>query len=144
MYRNEVSWIIWTYCTVFGHCWTPICTVLGYWWHRSICYTCLFTTPLVINTISGYNMLWPSDVVSLSGSLISSLLSVRWSRFFLCLSSHLSLSVLSFSVAPQIQCLRLESKTPYLTVEFFRCFGFATIWLLRKLLTVKNCWVAVE
>jgi hypothetical protein len=26
----------------------------------------------------------------------------------------------------------------------FCCFGFATIRLLRKLLTVKNCWAAVE
>jgi hypothetical protein len=26
----------------------------------------------------------------------------------------------------------------------FRCLSFATVWLLRKLLTVMNCWVAVE
>jgi hypothetical protein len=26
----------------------------------------------------------------------------------------------------------------------FCCFSFVTTWLLRKLLTVKNCWVAVE
>jgi hypothetical protein len=44
------------------HFWTPICKVLGYWRHRSVCYTSLFTTPLVVTTISQ-----PSDVVSRSG-----------------------------------------------------------------------------
>jgi hypothetical protein len=41
--------------------------VLGYWRRRSICYTCLFTTSLVVTTISFYNVLGPSDVVSRSG-----------------------------------------------------------------------------
>jgi hypothetical protein len=61
------------YCTVFGHSWTPICNLLGYRRHHSICYTYLFTTLLVVTTISVYNELWPSNVVSRSGPLISSL-----------------------------------------------------------------------
>jgi hypothetical protein len=31
--------------------------LLGYRRQHSICYTCLFTTPLLVNTISGYNVL---------------------------------------------------------------------------------------
>jgi hypothetical protein len=58
-----------------------MCNLLGYWWHRSVCYASLFPTSLVVTTISVYNVLWPSDVVSLSGPLISSLFSVRWSLF---------------------------------------------------------------
>jgi hypothetical protein len=58
---------------VMGHFWTPICNVLGYRIHHSICYTCLFTTPLVVIIISVYSVLWSSDVVSRSGPLISSL-----------------------------------------------------------------------
>jgi hypothetical protein len=104
---------------VMCHFWTLICNVLGYWRHHSICYTSLFTTPLVVTTVSGYNVLWPSDVVSRSGlfSVIYSVISfgvfisvslLYLSSFsvccvlcyisLLCLSSHLSLSVhLSFS-----------------------------------------------
>jgi hypothetical protein len=52
------------YCTILGylvpllhvyvtyHVWTPICNVLGYWRHRSVCYTSLFTTSLVVITVS--------------------------------------------------------------------------------------------
>jgi hypothetical protein len=46
--------------------------LLGYRRHHSICYIRLFTTPLVVTTISGYNEFWPSDVLSRSGSWISS------------------------------------------------------------------------
>jgi hypothetical protein len=49
------------------------CNLLHYRRHHSICYTCLFTTPLVVITVSGYNVFWLSDVVSRSGSWISSL-----------------------------------------------------------------------
>jgi hypothetical protein len=35
-----------------GHCWTPNVTVLVYRRHLSVCYTCLFTTPQVVVTIS--------------------------------------------------------------------------------------------
>jgi hypothetical protein len=67
------------YVYVICHFWTPVCNVLGYWRHHSVCYTPLFTTPLVVTTISVYNELWPSDVVSRNSPLISSMLSVRWS-----------------------------------------------------------------
>jgi hypothetical protein len=50
------------------------CNLLGYRRHHSICYTCLFTTPPVVTTVCGYNVLWPSDVVSRSGPLISSVI----------------------------------------------------------------------
>jgi multidrug transporter EmrE-like cation transporter len=114
------------------HFWTPICNVLGYWWHHSICYTSLFTTPLVVTTISGYSMLRPSDVVSRSGPLISSvicsvislqclylgissisvsisasLLSLSPSRclFYLCL--YLGISSISVSISVSLLCLSL-------------------------------------
>jgi hypothetical protein len=80
MYKNQTSCTMYCEMTyVRCHFWTPICNVLGYWRHRSVCYTPLFTTPLVVTTVSGYNVLWPSDVVSRSGPLISSPLSVPWS-----------------------------------------------------------------
>jgi hypothetical protein len=102
------------------HFWTPICNVLGYWRHRSVCYTSLFTTSLVVITISVYNVLWPSDVVSRSGPLVSSaicsvisfgdLSSVSLSRclFYLCLFSLsvcLSLSRCLFS-SPSLSPLK--------------------------------------
>jgi hypothetical protein len=59
------------------------CNPLGYRRHYSICYTCLFTTPLVITIISFYIVLWPSDVVSRSSTLISSLFSSMSSVFYL-------------------------------------------------------------
>jgi hypothetical protein len=143
--------------------------LLGYWRHHYFCYICLFTTPLVVTTISGYNKLWPSDVVYRSGPLIYSLLSVRLSLFsvsisvsllylylylsavfsllslfflsvFLCLSSHLSLS-LCLICRPSNTVLASGIEDTFSHGCFFRCFGFATIWLLRRLLTVKNCWV---
>jgi hypothetical protein len=133
--------------------------VLGYWKHRLICCTCLFTTPLVVTTISVYNELWPSDVMSRSSPLISSLLSVWWSLFsvfisvsllcllcslfFLCLPSHLSMSLCLIS-CPSNTVVASGIEDTFSHGCIFRCFGFATIWLLRKLLTVRNCWVAVE
>jgi hypothetical protein len=41
--------------------------VLGYWRRRSVCYSGLFATSLVVTTISFYNVLGPSDVASRSG-----------------------------------------------------------------------------
>jgi hypothetical protein len=78
------------------------------------------------------------------GSLLS--LSVLNADSWLTFSSRVSrclfslLCPLSESVALYIECLRLEYKTPFLTIVF--CV--ATIWLLKKRLTVKNCWVSVE
>jgi hypothetical protein len=97
----------WRYMTtllhvyVICHFWTPICNVLGYWWHRSICYTRLFTTPLLVATISGYNVLWPSDVVSRSGPLISSVISSVIS--LQCL--YLGVSSISVSISVSLLCL---------------------------------------
>jgi hypothetical protein len=104
------------------------CNVLGYWRHRSVCYASLFTTPLVVTTISVNSVLWPSDVVSRSGPLISSVIcslisfqclnlgvsSISVSSLFCCvlspisllsLSSHLSLSLclsLSLMLRPTV------------------------------------------
>jgi hypothetical protein len=129
------SWLSAYICTMFGvlgpftsrvyvtyHFWTPICNVLGYWRHRPICYTSLFTTSLVVTTISVYHVLGPSYVASLSGPgfsldllLGSSLICVSDFSFdlsFLCVSSVslfylclLSVSLLSFfCVCPFICC----------------------------------------
>jgi hypothetical protein len=149
------------YVCVICHIWTPICNVLGYWRHRSVCYTSLFTTTLVVTTISVYSVLWPSDAVSRSGPFISCYLfgdlsSVSLSRclFYLCL---FCLSVISLSFS--LTFLSSFSESYPLPLKYsdcawngrhllsrciFRCFGFETIWLFRKLLTVKNYWVAVE
>jgi hypothetical protein len=104
------------------HFWTSICNVIGYWRLRSVCYTSLFTS-LVVTTISVYNVLRSSDVVSRSGPgssldllLRSSFICVfvlsSVSLFCLCL---FSMSLFSVSVrlpaAPQIECLRLGKKT---------------------------------
>jgi hypothetical protein len=62
------------------------CNVIGYRRPHSVFYTCLFTTPVVVSKISVYSVLWPSDVVF---------------RSDLC-------PLFSLSVAPQIECLRLE------------------------------------
>jgi hypothetical protein len=174
MYNVCGTWPLYFTVYVICHFWTQICNVLGYRRHHSICYTSLFTTPLVVTTISVYNVLWPSDVVSRSGPLISSaicsVISVQClylclylgvssmsvsavisflslfflclSLIFLCLSSHLSLLCL-------ISCPLNRMFAPGIEDTFshgciFRCSSFAIIWLLRILLTVKNCWVAVE
>jgi hypothetical protein len=46
--------------------------LLGYWWHHSICYTGLFTTPWLVITISPDSEFWLSDVLSPNGPWISS------------------------------------------------------------------------
>jgi hypothetical protein len=68
------------------------CNLLGYWWHHSICYTVLFTTPLVVITISPYHELWPSDVLSRNGPWISSVLNAGcWLTGWLLLTDWLVL-----------------------------------------------------
>jgi hypothetical protein len=73
--------------------------VLGYWRHRSVCYTSLFTTSLVVTTVSVYNVFRPSDIVSRSGSFICSVISFSVSSLLfsslLCFSSLCSLFYLS-------------------------------------------------
>jgi hypothetical protein len=81
------------------------CNLLGYRRRRSICYTCLFTTSLVVTTISVYSVLWPSDVLSRSGPWISSVSVLNadsWLTwlFIIHLSSLFFLLSLSVSVAP--------------------------------------------
>jgi hypothetical protein len=106
MTPNVQSWRYLTtlrYVYVICHFWTPVCNVLGYWWHRSVCYTSLFTTSLVVTTISVYSVLWLSDVVSRSGSLISSVIcSVISFGVFISVSllslSHLGVSSISVSL----------------------------------------------
>jgi hypothetical protein len=67
MYRVGVLGPLTSRVYVTYHFWTSNCNILGYWKHRSVCYTSLFTTPLVVTAISVYNVLGPSDVVSRSG-----------------------------------------------------------------------------
>jgi hypothetical protein len=121
------------YCTMFGvpehftprvyvtyHFWTPICYVLSYWRHRSVCYTSLFTTSLVATIISVLQCvmtLWRcvserffdlfcylfGDLSSVS--LFSSLLSLSLSL------SSLLLSLLSvFCVSPILSVYLLPLK----------------------------------
>jgi hypothetical protein len=125
----------WRYLTtllhvyVTCHFWTPICNVLGYWRHRSVCYTSLFTTSLVVTTISVYNELWPSDVVSQSGPGSSLDLLLGSSLFCVFdLSSVICSSVMSFAVF-SLLCL-------YLGVSLFSvsllcvCFYLGVLSLL--------------
>jgi hypothetical protein len=83
-----------------------------YWRRRSVCYSGLFTTSLVVTTISLYNVLWPSDVTSLSGPDSSALVllmsldlvfsdlcwSLLGSAAFICLLICLLCPVLSLSL----------------------------------------------
>jgi hypothetical protein len=134
------------YVYAICHFWTPICNVLGYRRQHSICYTCLFMTPLVVTTISGYIVLWPSDVVSRGGPLISSLLFVRWSLFSVFISvsllplsvvfSHLSLFLsqfLFYICRPSNTVFASGIEDTFSHGCTFCCFSFTTIWLLTKL-----------
>jgi hypothetical protein len=82
---------------VTDHFWIPICNVLGYWRHRSVCYTSLFTTSLVVTTISFYNVLGPSDIASRSGpgSSVIILGSPMISSSVICVGPSLDLLLLS-------------------------------------------------
>jgi hypothetical protein len=65
--------IVLMYCTLLGHWWAPIFNLLRYWWHRSICYTRLFLTPLVVVTVS---------LLQWVLTLMSCLRAVPWSLVF--------------------------------------------------------------
>jgi hypothetical protein len=134
------------YLYIICHLWTPVCNVLGYRRHHLICYTCLFTTPLFVTTVSLLHCVmalwchvseWSFDLFSVICSVISlqclylCLFSyLLCSLFFLCLS-FIFLCLCVLSPAPQIQFLCLEKKTPSLTVAFsvasvlqqFGCLG---------------------
>jgi hypothetical protein len=135
------------YCTMLGylvplrhvfiatyHFWTPICNVLGYRRHRSVCYTSLFTTSLVSTTVSFYNVLGPSDVVSRSGPgssalvLGSSLIYVSDRSLdlsSLCVSS-VSLFYLScpFICCPSKRVFAPRKEDTFHHGCIFRCSGF--------------------
>jgi hypothetical protein len=115
-------WCTWSFYVTCLRYWSLLntnCNVPGYWRHRSVCYTCLFTTPLVVTTISVYSVL-DSLTLCLWAVLWSLLLSVRWSPslcslfcrclFSVCVSSLLFIFICPFvlSAAPQKQCLRLR------------------------------------
>jgi hypothetical protein len=97
------------------------CNVTGYWWHRSICYTPLFTTPLVVTTVSVYNELWPSDVVSRSGPfdffgyLFGDLSSIC--VFFSVSLLSLSLFSLSVFISVSLLSLSLFSLSAFISVS---------------------------
>jgi hypothetical protein len=81
------------------------CNLLGYRRHRSICYTCLFTTPLVVITISLLQWiltLW-CTVSERSFDLFSVLYSSERWRLTNWLTLSLFISVSHFSLAP---CIR--------------------------------------
>jgi hypothetical protein len=151
------------------HFWTPICNVLGYWRHRSDCYTSLFTTPLVVTTISVYNVLGPSDVVSRSGPgssldlLLDSSLVCVFDLSSVCVSSlclsSLCVSSLLFSVPLSIclfisvsllsLCLRPSHfATDGQSVSNFWCRTpsgahdqiFITVWQLRSCFVGRPLW----
>jgi hypothetical protein len=124
---------------VICHFWTPICNVLGYRRHHSICYTCLFTTPLVVITISGYNVSWPSDVVSRSGLLISSDICSVISRQCLYLGvsvSSMSVSLLSLSLCQSQSHIATDgqsiSKSWYRAPSGAHDQIFISAWKLRS------------
>jgi hypothetical protein len=140
------------YVYVICHCWTPICNVLGYWWHRSICYTSLFTTPLVVTTIfllQCVMTLWCrvsersfdifcylfDDLASVTSPHSVSLLSLSLlgvSSMSVCLSDlYLFSSLCLLSCPSNSVCAWNRRHLP--SRLHFRCSSFATIWLLGKL-----------
>jgi hypothetical protein len=134
---------------VICHFWTPICNVLGYWRHRSICYTSLFSTPVVVTTIFFPVCYDP---------LTSYLGVVLWSRviclviclqcLYLGVSSRYLCLLCPTSVSPLFICLFFFLSVSYLLPLKYSVFAwnrrhlpsrlhfpllhFPTIWLLRN------------
>jgi hypothetical protein len=115
MYNVCSTWPLYFTCTLLvtsEH--QYVCNLLGDWRHRSICYTCLFTTPLVItiSLLQCVMTLWrcvSERFFDLFCYLFGDLL--RWSLFrvfisvsllslscFLCVSLYLSLLCVKSSV----------------------------------------------
>jgi hypothetical protein len=152
------TWSLYVACLRYLSLLNTKCDVLVYWRHRSVCYTSLFTTSLV-TTISFYNVLGPSDVVSRSGpgsslGLLfgSSLICVSGRSFVslfcvsllcVCLLSSVSpLCLFSICVCPFICCPsirvfapRIEDTFPYGFIsrccgfQQFGCFGILSRWV---------------
>jgi hypothetical protein len=108
------------------------CNVLGYWWHRSICYTSLFMIPLVVTTIYVYSVLWPSDAVSRNGPLTSSVICSVISLHCLylgvsCISETVSLLCMFYLGVSSISSVSIKVKvkvTLRLTVSQSLSLGF--------------------
>jgi hypothetical protein len=124
----------WLYVVLYSVCWFVTtsdhqmyivrslmdanCNLLGYWWHHSICYTGLFTTPRVVITSSPYNEAWPSDALSRSGPWISCGLNAgSWLTGWLLLTDWLLVThyLLSRST-PLSRYIRTGYRTPSLMV----------------------------
>jgi hypothetical protein len=119
---------------VICHFWTPICNVLGYWRHRSISFTSLFTTPLVVTTISLYSVLWPSNVVSWSGPLISSVICsvISLQCSYLGVSSisvSISASLLSLSLSRCLFYVCLFISVSLLSLSLSRCLFYVCLFI---------------
>jgi hypothetical protein len=118
------------YMYVICHFWTPVCNAQVYWRRRSVCYTSLFTTPLVVTTISVYSVLWPSGVVSLSGPLISSVICsvISLQCPYLGVSFNSVFSVCGVLSSISFLCLFLSSVSSLLCSAF--CLSAPEYWLL--------------
>jgi hypothetical protein len=92
MYECSVIWSLYVTCLRYWSLLNTKCNVLEYRRRHSVCYSGLFTTSLVVTTISFYNVLWPSDVVSPGGPGSSAL--VLWSSL-ICAGLSLDLLLLS-------------------------------------------------
>jgi hypothetical protein len=109
------------------HCGAPICNWLGYWRHRSICYTGLFPTPRVVITISPYNEFWPSDILSRGGPWISSP-SECWQ-----LTDWLTIHLLTNSVCLSLSYVTTDGQSA--SLSWYK----APIWGLRPdIFSVRN------
>jgi hypothetical protein len=140
------------------HFWTPICDVLSYWRHRSVCYISLFTTSLVVITIFLFTMCYdplalrpwavlvPLWICCLdlpwSASLIAPLISL------LCLSS---LCICPFICCPsnRVFAPRKEDTSPHGFIsrccgfQQFGCLGILSRWVATLISGVPCIWEVV-
>jgi hypothetical protein len=128
------TWPLYVTCLRYLSVLNTKCDVLEYWRRRSVSYSGLFTTSLVVTTITFYNVRWPSDVASQRGPGSSAL--VLWSPWIwpslICVGPSLDLLLLPacwstfcdllqcspsvfchYSAAPEVGCWRPGEKTPW-------------------------------